>query len=229
MRVVWGKRVAETLEDVLALPCAVLVIDMQNDAVHPDGKLAKAGNDLTYVRQIVPRCAAFLAEARRLGLKVVHIRTTTLRDGQSSSPSWLRRIERGINETQAVLEGSWGAEICDELAPIPGEPIVTKHRSSAFRATDLDQLLRSNGVRTVVVIGESTVGCVAATYLDAAYHDYYNVLIEDCCAAFDKWEHDTTIALHRKRNDVCTAEEALRIWRSLHSTDGLTVEAGRAR
>ena len=84
------------------------------------------------------------------------------------------------------LEGTWGAEISNEVAPLPARLVVTKHRSSAFRGTDLDLLLRSRGIETVVVIGEQTPGCVEATFRDAAYHDYYNVLVEDCVAAFDR-------------------------------------------
>src|SRR4029078_8041309 len=98
------------------------------------------------------------------------------------SPSWLRAKGAISNVSAFFVEGSWGAEFCDECAPLPGEPIVTKRRPSAFFHTNLDQLLRERGIRTVVLIGEQTPGCIEATYRDAAQHDYYNVLIEDCVA-----------------------------------------------
>jgi nicotinamidase-related amidase len=215
MKTIAGHRVCETLEEVLEpRQCAVVVIDMQNDAVKPDGKFAKAGNDITGMLQIRPRCGGFIEEARNLQVPVIHVRTITLPNGRSHSPSWLRAIVNIANESTFFLEGSWGAEFCEECLPIAGEPIITKHRSSAFIGTDLNQILRAIGVRTVVVIGEQTPGCVEATYRDAAYHDYYNVLIEDCVAAFDSELHEASLKIQRARHDVCHSEEALAIWQA---------------
>ena len=181
--------------------------------MHPDGKIAKAGNDISGMLEILPRCAAFLDEARSLGVLVVHVQTITLREGRSDSPSWLRAKGAIVNEGEFFLDGTWGAEFSPEVAPLPGEPVVTKHRSSAFRSTDLDLILRGNGVETVVVIGEQTPGCIEATYRDAAYHDYYNVLVEDCVAAFDREQHEASLLVLRRRHDVCLAEEVLSVWR----------------
>ena len=214
MKKIWGKDVCETVEEVLQPDgCAVLIIDMQNDAVRPEGKFAKAGNDVTPMLEILPRCAAFIQVARSLGIPVIHIQVLTLPEGRSDSPSWLRAKGGIVGETEYCLEGTWGAEICEEVAPLPGEIVITKYRSSAFVGTNLDQVLRTNGVRTVVIIGEQTPGCIEATYRDAAYHDYYNVIIEDCVAAYDRELHEASLKVQRARHDVCTAEEALSIWR----------------
>ena len=214
MKQISGKLVCETLDEVLdADHSAVVVIDMQNDAVLPEGKFARAGNDISGMLEIVPRCTGFIEEARALDVLVIHVRTITLRDGRSDSPLLAPRAKASISgETEWFLEGSWGAEFCEGCKPLPGEPVVTKHRSSAFRNTDLDQILRNNDIRTVVVIGEQTPGCVEATYRDAAYHDYYNVLIEDCVAAFDRAQHEASLLVQRARHDVCHSEEALAIW-----------------
>ena len=213
MREVSGKLVRESLEEVLdPAVCAVVSVDMQNDAMHPEGMLAQAGNDISGMLQILPRCQAFLEEARRLGILVVHVETITLPDGRSDSPSWLR-AKGLIVQSDFFLEGTWGAEFSPEVAPISGEPVVTKHRSSAFHNTDLDLILGSNAIETVVVIGEQTPGCIEATYRDAAYHDYYNVLIEDCVAAFDIEQHEASLLIQRRRHDVCTADRALSVWR----------------
>jgi nicotinamidase-related amidase len=213
MREIHGKQVCETVEEVLEPDgCAVLVIDLQNDLVKPEGKLAQAGNDVAGMLRILPRCAAFIREARALDVPVVHVQTITLPEGRSDSPSWLR-AKGTIVGTDFCLEGTWGAAICDEVAPLPGEVVITKRRSSAFRGTDLDLVLRTLGVATAVVIGEQTPGCVEATYRDAAYHDYYNVLVEDCVAAYDERQHEASLLVQRARHDVCTAEEVLSIWR----------------
>jgi nicotinamidase-related amidase len=205
--------VLDSLDEILEpVRCALVVVDMQNDAVLPGGKFAEAGNDISSIQEIVPRCAGFIGEARAAGVLVVHVRTLTLANGLSDSPSWIRAKQSISGETEWFLEGSWGAEFCEGCRPQPGEPVVTKHRASAFRNTDLDQILRGNSIETVVVIGEQTPGCVEATYRDAAYHDYYNVLIEDCVAAFDRELHEASLKIQRARHDVCHSDEALAIW-----------------
>lgn len=213
MREMFGKIVRETLKEVLDPSiCAVVSVDMQNDAMHADGMLAQAGNDISGMLRILPRCQAFLAAARELDVLVVHIETITLPDGRSDSPSWLR-AKGMVVQSDFFLEGTWGAEFSPEVAPLPGEPVVTKHRSSAFHNTDLDLILGANAIETVVVIGEQTPGCIEATYRDAAYHDYYNVLIEDCVAAFDHEQHEASLLVQRRRHDVCLAADAIAIWK----------------
>jgi biuret amidohydrolase len=213
MREIHGKLVCETLDEVLEPDrCAVLVIDMQKDLVDPAGKIAAAGLDMSGMYRILPRCAEFIEEARALDVPVVHIQTVTMHNGASDSPSWIRAKGAMVRSEDFCLEGTWGAEICDEVAPLADELVVTKHRSSAFLGTNLNLLLRSRGIETVVVIGEQTPGCVEATFRDAAYHDYYNVLVEDCVAAFDQQQHDASILIQRRRHDVCTGRDVLDIW-----------------
>jgi biuret amidohydrolase len=213
MRQVHDKSVCESLEEVLEPDrCVLLVVDMQNDAVSTDGKFALAGNAVDDIRSIVPRCARLISRARELGVFIVHVKVITLRDGKSDSPSWIRAKGLAVNETEFFLEGTWGAEIIAECCPMEGEPVVTKHRSSAFVGTNLDVLLRANQVETVVVIGEQTPGCVEATYRDAAYHDYYNVLVEDCVAAFDRAQHAASIMIQKARHDVCSSDDLIAIW-----------------
>jgi len=213
MREVHGKLVCETLEEVLQPErCAVVVIDMQNDLVKPGGKVAEAGLDMSGMYRITPLCAKFIEEARAAGVPVVHIQTTTLPNGASDSPSWIRAKGAMVRTEDFCIDGSWGAQIIEECAPLPGEVVVTKHRSSGFRGTELDMILRSLGVETVVVIGEQTPGCVEATFRDAAYHDYYNVLVEDCVAAFDPEQHEASLLVQRRRHDVCTSRQVFDIW-----------------
>lgn len=227
MKTVFGMPVRDTMDEVLEPDaCAVLVIDVQNDAMRPEGKLARAGNDVSGMVQVLPRCSRFIAEARELGVMVVHVMTTTLRGGLSDSPSWLRAKGAIVGETEFFLEGTWGAEICHEVAPNPDETVIVKHRSSAFVGTDLDQVLRAGGVRTVAVIGEQTPGCVEATFRDAAYRDYYTVLVEDCVAAFDRELHEASLLVQRKRHDVATAESVLTAWRNARAPATSTPRPG---
>lgn len=214
MREIFGKMVCETLEEVLRPDwCAVLPIDLQNEFMHPDGEIAKVGGNIEPMQELLPRAIQFLDEARELGIRIVHIRIVDLPDGKSDSPAWLRSKGLMANTPLFAVEGTWGAEFCEGCEPLPGELVVTKHRSSAFVGTNLDQLLKSNGVKTVVIIGEQTPGCIEATYRDAAYYDFYNVLVEDCVAARERDLHDASIKIQKARHDVCTTEEVFSTWR----------------
>jgi nicotinamidase-related amidase len=220
MKEIYGKLVCETVEEVLDPDwCAVLPIDLQNDFMHPEGAVAKSGADVSQMVGLAPRCIEFMNEARELGVKIVHVRIVDLPDGQSDSPAWLRSKGLIAGVSGFAIEGTWGAEFVPGCEPLEGELVVTKHRSSAFTGTNLDMLLRAGGIETVVIIGEQTPGCVEATYRDAAYHDYYNVLVEDCVAARDLELHEASIKIQKARHDVVTAEQVLSIWRRYREGD----------
>jgi nicotinamidase-related amidase len=220
MREIHGHLVCETVEEVLNPDwTAVVSIDLQNDFVHPDGCVAQSGADISAMLELVPRCIEYMKAARTLGIKIIHVRIVDLPDGGSDSPSWIRSKGLMTGVSAFGIEGTWGAEFAAGCEPLPGEPIVTKHRSSAFTRTNLDLLLRANAIQTVVLIGEQTPGCVEATYRDAAYHDYYNVLVEDCVAGRDRELHAASIMIQKARHDVVTAEQTLDIWRRYRAGD----------
>jgi nicotinamidase-related amidase len=90
--------------------------------------------------------------------------------------------------------------------------VVRKHRSSAFWGTDLELLLRSNGIRTVVVAGCTTEGCVESTARDAMFTDHYVVLAEDCVASDDVAQHEASLLLMRHRFDLASGGEIGAVW-----------------
>lgn len=215
MRNIDGRLIMDQPEEILAPHhCAVLVIDMQNDFVSSDGSIAAAGNDVTHIQAITEPLVSFLNVARVTGVLCVHIQTLTLAGHRSDSDAWLYNKYKGVGG-DFCLEGAWGAEIIEECRPLPGEPVVTKHRSSAFVNTRLNQLLVANSIRTVIVTGEQTPGCVEATYRDAAYYDYYNVLVSDCVAAYRQDLHEASLLIQRARHDVYEAKEITDVWASL--------------
>src|SRR4051812_34323950 len=88
---IYGKQVCETLDEVLEPSrCALLAVDIQNDFMRPEGKIAQAGNDISALQAILPRCADFIDRARELGVLIVHVRVVSLPDGRSDSPAMLR-------------------------------------------------------------------------------------------------------------------------------------------
>jgi nicotinamidase-related amidase len=185
---------------------------MQNDFIHPEGAVAQGGADVSAMADLTPNVVDFMNAARELGVGIIHVRITDLPEGQSDSPAWLRAKGLIAGVSDFAVDGTWGADFVEGCEPLPGEIVVTKHRSSAFTGTNLDVVLRACGVETVVIIGEQTPGCVEATYRDAAYHDYYNVLVEDCVAGRDPELHAASILVQKARHDVAMAEDVLGIW-----------------
>ena len=114
-----------------------------------------------------------------------------------------------------TVEGSSGQELIPELQPKDGELLVKKYRSSGFWGTNLDLLLRSNLIKTVLICGCTTEGCVESTARDALFNDYYVVIAEDCVASDDRAQHDASMLLMRHRFDVAGSDAIIRTWDSL--------------
>jgi nicotinamidase-related amidase len=124
-----------------------------------------------------------------------------------------------------TVEGTPGQEIIPELAPEAGDLIVQKYRSSGFWGTNLDMLLRSNVIKTVIMTGCTTEGCVESTARDALFNDYYVVLPEDCVASDDPRQHEASLFLMRHRFDVVTSDDILAVWQGSQQEDEATLAA----
>ncbi|MGH7440124.1 MAG: cysteine hydrolase family protein [Polyangiaceae bacterium] len=94
-----------------------------------------------------------------------------------------------IRESGRFAERSPGTEVHPAVAPKAGDIVVTKHRVSAFAGTDLDMILRANGIETLVLGGIATSGVVLSTIRHAADADYRLVVVADCCADRDPEVH----------------------------------------
>ena len=121
-----------------------------------------------------------------------------LGDDKYLSPALYAQYRRnhGHERPPCVQEGTWGADFYGELRPDgrPKEFILDKHRYSAFIGTRLDQLLRSNGVQTIVVCGVATTGCVESTIRDGFMHDYYVVIARDACGDYELARHNNALS-----------------------------------
>jgi nicotinamidase-related amidase len=197
--------------------CALAIVDMVNDFAHPQGKGALQGQrPLDHIRSIIPTIATLADAAREAGALVVHVQHTTLPDGLSSSGPWLdARLNAPYSAVEVCMAGTWGQEIVEELRPLTGDAVVQKHRYGAFIGTNLDQVLRSTAIETVVCCGASTNVCVEATAREAFAHDYYVVLPRDACASWDESLHEASLRTAASRYAaVCDAEEILGRWRA---------------
>jgi nicotinamidase-related amidase len=137
----------------------------------------------------------------------------------SDSPAQIRfnlRMHKDARRNQPPLRytipGTPGHAFSREFTPLESELVVRKYRSSGFWGTNLNMLLRSNGIKTVVVGGCTTEGCVESTARDAMFNDYYVVIAEDCVASDDKAQHEASMLLMRHRFDIAGGDEIKRIW-----------------
>ena len=104
---------------------------------------------------------------------------------------------------------------------------MRKYRSSGFWGTNLDMLLRSNGIKSIVVTGATTEGCVESTARDGLFNDYYVIVPEDCVASDDAAQHDASLLLMRHRFDVVPSGEILGRWAAaVAGTRGAAARAG---
>lgn len=208
-----GVRFYDRLDEILEpAHTALLIVDMQNDFCSPGGHFARHGRDVARIDPVVPGIRRLLAAASAAGLLVVYTRQTTLPGLASDTPAWVYFKTRDGKSPDYTMSGSWGADFIETLQPGPDVVVVEKHRPSAFHRTNMDQVLRSHGVETVVVAGCLTQGCVQATVTDASYHDYYAVVVEDCVQSTSGPLHENALTFLRSRYDVVPADEVIRAW-----------------
>lgn len=192
---------------------ALLIVDMQNDFCDPAGTMGSKGEGLGDIRAVIPNIAGLLKAARDAGMLVIHLKAEY---GGANMSDVSLFAGAGVNATACCVPGSWGAEIVPELAPRDGEPIIVKHRFSGFIDTGLEKLLRTNGVRGLVVVGVATQCCVESTVRDAAMHDYYVVVPRDCVAARARMRHlhDASLeAMGLYFAEVVQSSDVAAIWR----------------
>jgi len=194
-------------------------VDMQCEFIEPSGLFGSLGIDLSMYASSRPRLAALLAGARDSGAMVLHLQNTALPGRMSDSPSQIRfnlrmhdAARRDGPPLRYTIPGTPGHAFAREFTPLPDELVVRKYRSSGFWGTNLDMLLRSNGIKTVVVGGCTTEGCVESTARDAMFNDYYVVIAEDCVASDDRAQHDASMLLMRHRFDMATGAAIQQVW-----------------
>ena len=196
-------------EKVAPSHTAFIMIDMQNDFCDDEGACAQNGDDVAIVQAIVPTLRELVVSARQAGALIVFVRVS--HDETTDSPARLER--RSKRKAPVCVEGTWGVDWYSDLQPQPGDVVVTKHRFSAFINTPLDLILRSRGIKTLVLTGTATNVCVESTARDGHMLDYYVVLPEDGAATPDLPAHDATLHNIRKHfGEVVTSAELRGLW-----------------
>jgi nicotinamidase-related amidase len=173
----------------------------------------QAGIVSVYVKpaeEFLERASAVLGAARKVGMPVIHIQVA-FRPGlpEVGSRNKLFAAIKASPQHQQFFQGPSGA-IHPALGPEPDDIVITKHRVSAFKGTDLEMILRAREIETMVLFGIATSGVVLSTLLDGCDGDYNLVVISDCCADQDAELHRVLVEkLFPRRGEVMTAAEFL--------------------
>lgn len=179
---------------------ALIVIDMQSDFLHPEGYFASMGYSVAAGRAAIEPTATLLEYMRAIGVTVIYTREGHRPDLSDLNPT--KRLRGELKGTpigaqgplgKFLVRGERGWDIVPELAPQPGDILLDKPGNSAFHATDLDQILRSKGIRQLILTGVTTDVCVHSTMREANDKGYDCVLLSDCCAAGEAHLHQATV------------------------------------
>ncbi|WP_181400243.1 cysteine hydrolase family protein [Actinokineospora spheciospongiae] len=195
-------------EDAVLPGSALLVLDLMNDLVHPDGKKAGEGyHRAVDGRGVLDRAATAVERARAAGIPVVYV-VIGFEPGYADWPAASPLFRARTDDDKPTL-GTWGTTVHDRVAPRPGEPVVVKRRVSPFHGTHLDLLLRGLGVDTVLLTGVATELVVLSAAREAHDRDYRVRVLADATATGDPDVHEWALRIIARTAEVTTVDAAL--------------------
>src|SRR4051812_14222144 len=173
---------------------AVVLIEFQNEFTSEGGVLHGAVAPVMEKTGMLAKSAALVDAARAAGVTVMHA-PIMFAPGFGELSRHPYGILKGVVDGNAFVKGTWGAAIVDDLTPADGDIVIEGKRGlDTFASTNLDFILRSKGIETVILGGFLTNCCVESTMRSAYENGYRVITLTDCMAATSPEEHDNAIA-----------------------------------
>ena len=173
---------------------ALVLIEFQNDFTTPGGTLHDAVAGVMDATGMLDNAVKAAAATRAAGATVVHS-PISFAPGYHEITSHPYGILKGVVDSTSFVRGGWGAQIADVLTPAEDDIVIEGKRGlDAFGSTNLDFILRSKGVQTIVLAGFLTNCCVESTMRSAYERGYEVITLTDGVAATSQPEHDNAIA-----------------------------------
>jgi nicotinamidase-related amidase len=203
----------------------MLVIDPQNDLCLKEGAIGKMGYeqsiyDFSVYPPVLEKLKPLLDAARKAHVTVIYTQATRLPESAVSDADTRMTLKIYKQSDpkrlpRSVVEGTWGAQFIDDVKPAPSDIIIRKTRNSAFFGTPLDLLLRNSNIKTLVLTGCQTDGCIESTVRDASYSlGYIAVIVKDCVASFCRESHEGMMTVFERRYDVVTSRDLIEAWKN---------------
>ncbi len=187
---------------------ALLLLDLQNDFIHPDGAYARGGQSAPEIAALPNRIRPLLDALRAKGGVAIATQFTLVpgRGGEPLISPHLKQMRPFLGKGD-FAPGSWGNATVDALQPV--DVAVEKVAYSAFYMSRLEWVIRKLGVTRLLAAGIVTNGGVASTVREAHVRDIETVVLEDGCAAFSPTVHQTAIDALRPVGRVATITDIL--------------------
>jgi len=157
---------------------ALLVIDMINDYLHPEGKMYCAG-----CRQVISNIQKLILHAHKHLWPVFFVNTALENESEPLAQKW------GMH----AVRDTWGSHLIDELSSEAGNVVVNKKTYDGFYDTKLGVLLKKHNIDKVAVCGIHTHVCVLLTALGAFYRGYEVLIPEDCITTDKRINHESRL------------------------------------
>lgn len=187
---------------------ALLIVDLQNDFLHPEGAYGRAGQGAPEIAALPDRLKPLADEIRRGGGFIVSTQFTLVpaKGGEPLISPHLKELRPFLKKGD-FTPGGWGHQLVDTLQP--ADLTIEKIAYSAFYMTRLEWCLRKCAIERLLICGIVTNGGVASTARDAHVRDFDTVVLEDGCAAFSPQTHRTAIEALRPVCRIAGVQEII--------------------
>ncbi|MGE0386226.1 MAG: cysteine hydrolase family protein [Gammaproteobacteria bacterium] len=188
--------------------CALVIIDMQRDFLEQGGFGSALGNDVSLLRATIAPNRRLLDAWRALDMPVMHTREGHRPDLSDLPPTKKARGRGAVSigdrgpMGRILVRGEPGHDIVPELAPLAAEPVIDKPGKGAFYATDLEAMLRSRGIRQLVVTGVTTEVCVNTTVREANDRGFECLVPSDCVGSYFPAFHAAGLAMIKAQGGI---------------------------